>query len=70
MGERNGILLTLRFHTDALRACRLGKPPFAQVDLSTASITSEQIYDVVLEVVAPASPNNVQLGTHHGLHLM
>lgn len=42
--------------------CRQGVTPFAHVDLKRASLASDLVYDVILDIVAPASPRNIELG--------
>ena len=39
-----------------------GRPPFAEIDLSSISFASEQIYDVVLDLVVTSSRSNMDLG--------
>ena len=49
-----------RIYVDTARST--GKVPQARVDLSKVSLATDQIYDVVLEMVVPASPKNIDLG--------
>lgn len=44
--------------------CSQGITPFAKVDLKQASLASDLAYDVILDIVAPASPRNIELGMH------
>lgn len=41
---------------------RQGQTPFALLDLKRASLASDLIYDIVLDIVAPTSPRNIELG--------
>ena len=41
---------------------RQGKPPFALIDLASPALASDQIYDVVLDLVVPTTPRNINLG--------